>query len=147
MKHQCRKVDSTIVDLTEEVRSAIVGLNNQTKSFQQVEKELQAIYSSIVDRNRDKAFREVMTELGLDTYNFNYKNVNPNLTPQLVIQQYDIRNMLDLFQNASDAYNYTLKKLQQLMFKYTLLDRSKNAKAVYIRNGIQFNNGIAKGIV
>lgn len=143
MKHQCRKVDSTIVDLTEEVRSAIVGLNNQTKSFQQVEKELQAIYSSIVDRNRDKAFREVMTELGLDTYNFNYKNVNPNLTPQLVIQQYDIRNMLDLFQNASDAYNYTLKKLQQLMFKYTLLDRSKNAKAVYIRNGIQFNNGIA----
>ena len=73
MKHQCRKVDSTIVDLTEEVRSAIVGLNNQTKSFQQVEKELQAIYNSIVDRNRDKAFREVMTELGLDTYNFNYK--------------------------------------------------------------------------
>ena len=72
---------------------------------------MQAIYSSIVDRNRDKAFREVMTELGLDTYNFNYKNVNPNLTPQLVIQQYDIRNMLDLFQNASDAYNYTLKKL------------------------------------
>ena len=104
---------------------------------------MQAIYNSIVDRNRDKAFREVMTELGLDTYNFNYKNVNPNLTPQLVIQQYDIRNMLDLFQNASDAYNYTLKKLQQLMFKYTLLDRSKNAKAVYIRNGIQFNNGIA----
>lgn len=85
----------------------------------------------------------MIAELGLETYNFNYRNINPNLTPQLVIQQYDIRNMLELFQNASDAYNYTLKKLQQLMFKYTLLDRSKGAKAVYIKNGIQFNNGIA----